>query len=185
MSDPQYAADPGRPQRSIGLRIGAIVAVVLVAGAAIIGLQLRDSGSDSAGATIGCPSEPRGNGAVNPTAAFTLKAAAICHYAADGSAGPREAAVSPDQLDRVTTDLNERTTTQPLGSAPGLGVGGSNDESWLLVGITDTGERIQLRATDYPNAYAWDGLGRGLVWYPSEEVRRLLADDLAAAPPAA
>jgi len=176
-------------KRSRILRALAIVAVVVVALAVIIGPHLRDdtalsrisgqAAQNAGGATASCPSTPIPRGVVKPSAAVELTSAVVCHYPAGAQAQPPEEAVVPtDQLAGISADMNSNTVSVPLAQAPGLAVPTPGSETWLVVAKTAIGETVQLRGSPYPTVYAWDGLGPGLEWHPSSEVRRMLATDL-------
>jgi hypothetical protein len=180
-------------RRSRILRGVAIGCVVIAALAVIVGPHLFDDSrvsdvadraadqarGDGPAPRVTCPPDPVARDAVKPIGEVVLTAAVFCHFPA-GGAGTRAIAgpVPATQLPDLSADLSANTVSGPLSGVPGQGVSGSHAEAWVVVGVTSTGEHVQLLASSYPTEYQWDGLGPGLVWHPSSDVQKLLAGDL-------
>jgi hypothetical protein len=178
-------------RRSRRLRVLAIVVVVVGALAVIVFPHLRDDtrlsrvtnlAAQSARGDLpaaSCPPTPEARDAVKPSSAVVLGSAVVCHYlGARRGTRPVEGPVPTLQLAGISADMNAHTVSAPLTQPPGLPSGAAAPDSWVVVGVTTDGERLQLFASPYPSVYTWDGLGPGLEWHPSDAVQKLLATDL-------
>ena len=175
--------------RSRWRRRGAAALIVVAALSVIIVPHLVDSSRISSVAakaasdaliTVTCPAATSLTTHVNPPDPVELNAVAVCHYPA-GPVGtpPVVGRVPHSQLVAVNTDLQAHAV---MGSAPRPKAppadSGAQPETWAVIGLTSSGQTVELTGNPFPGVLSAPGPGPGIVWHPLPTTQRLLTADI-------